>query len=114
MKDVGVEDELGTPAAEGDGFELGFEVLDEAGEGAADLVFGEDWRVVGGRRGEGGDIMAKRRRRSSWTLPFISLTGARASISAAGADVVRLVVDVEADVAVEILGGDFLDGTRRA
>jgi hypothetical protein len=57
LEDFGVGDELGTPAAGGDGFEVGFEVVDVAGEGSADLVAGEEG-LVGEGDGDAGEELA--------------------------------------------------------
>jgi hypothetical protein len=42
LQDFGIGNQFGTPAAGGNGFEVCLEVVNIAGEGAADLVIGEE------------------------------------------------------------------------
>ncbi len=54
LEDFGIGNELGTPAAGGNGFQVGFEVVDVAGECATNLVIGQE-RLSGELFGNAGE-----------------------------------------------------------
>ena len=58
MEDVVVRDQLRSPPAEGDGFEVRLEELEVAGEGATDLVLGQKMLASANVLGDAGEQLA--------------------------------------------------------